>query len=94
MDAVGNFVMGGYKYRDQFTRDAPRQHGHTAFQVACMCGHPDCVELLVRAGCDTALGAAENGPGQPRRSKSSWRHAACFIGGSLHKTKVHRVSPE
>ena len=25
-----------------------------AFHCACFCSHPGCVEVLVRAGCDTA----------------------------------------
>eukprot|EP01045_Picozoa_sp_COSAG04_P000282 COSAG04_NODE_6_length_47123_cov_87.347482_5_plen_1442_part_00 len=35
--------------------DAPQKNGGTAFHCACLNNKPDCVEALVRAGCDTTV---------------------------------------
>jgi hypothetical protein len=37
------------------------EDGCTAFHFACAAGNTHCVELLVRAGCDTGLGTSRGG---------------------------------
>ena len=41
---------------------AEPQKGFTAFHAACICQQPDCVEALVRAGCDVRLKVSLVGP--------------------------------
>jgi ankyrin repeat protein len=40
---------------------------YTAFHGACSEGHPDCVEMLVRAGCDTTLEANDQSLADPEK---------------------------